>query len=997
MKGLGKFMVMSVVMCSVLFSATAGNTEEQQFTPPKMRYGIFYDVAYGDGAPLRMAPATNIRTIAPSPDWQTVTFRLPHTTFTHYHEGKSKLTLMIQFVSSKPPLSTNVFFHQVRVRPVKDKPAEWLSVTAGEANDTNAVGRIPGVYFYYGDWDPPTEYKGKMARRWVKLQPTVFVESPDPNYDLEVEVTVCTDAPLEVKPYGSSMPCYDLRTKENIQKLFDRVSGLGINMVTYAYAFTPPYAKYPTDNPKFTYPKQWAALGFDPVATFLDEAKNHEMEAFLGIWMGIPRENPDATNASLAVEAMEDIVKHYGNHPGLTGLTSPTEAIPPYWPEDVFAEVCRKGKNLRKNLLIMDYPHGPHGPVNNANMCAHAHCGSVDIMNVQFHVGIPAYFDPDFLLVRGWTQYVIGGCAPTPTLIHTHYKESYYCPGSRGNFYTPKSEAWKVRLGALLTATPYGCHQFTYLYGFHGADGISGEDTLWRWAEWSKAILFVQRFAPYYSTAHNCAPIGILVPLSPSTHIQDNALLWRKVVGEGKTAQFVNTKGGFGSVKLLLIPDGNLSNEEVAEVSKFVQEGGTAVLVSNINFIGPEWVSVTAGEPNDTNAAGRIPGVYFYYGDWDKPVEHNGKMARRWVPQTSLAGQANIFVENPDPSYDIEIEGTLCTDVPLTVDLWSGNEWVNLGKVEPSGGWQTVKFVAPHDKFVHYSREGQGILSLLLQFTSQSSYDKTNLFVHSVKVRRTGEKGKPSAKVKFAISEGLRNLFGITPENIASGTKHLGAGKLLVAGADELGKVIKTEAPSVPRVEGAGNGWTLEAYEVKEKDRSHRLYLLMAGKDGAEAKDVVLHLPDAPSRAMLINSEGVQIQPMVKEGGGSKVKVGYVHEWAAVVVGEDTYPALFPTPVVQSARVGKEISITVRVANPGKEAINGRLHLTVPEGWKVDKNDLPVAVASGKWSDMLVKVKVPETAEKEVYFIKFSFSGLEQRALVFVEDGTPRRIWSSAK
>ena len=143
---------------------------------------------------------------------------------------------------------------------------------------------------------------------------------------------------------------------------------------------------------------------------------------------------------------------------------------------------------------------------------------------------------------------------------------------------------------------------------------------------------------------------------------------------------------------------------------------------------------------------------------------------------------------------------------------------------------------------------------------------------------------------------------------------------------------------------------------------------------------------------MLIDEEGVQIVPMVAEPNGSKVALPSLHEWAAAVVGEGTYPALFPMPVAQKARVGQLIELAVRVVNARNKAIRGTLRITPPEGWQTDKHDLPVSVGPGKAEDIPVTLTVPETAEKEVYFIKFSLSGLEQRALVFVEDGKPRSI-----
>lgn len=979
----------SLLLSFLVFSTCAF---EKIFNLPKMRYGIFYDVAYGEGEPISSVPAKLVE-IKPSTEWQVVKFLVPRQFFTHYFEGKSSLTLWIWFKAEKTPEQARVFFHKVEVRAKKLGVGEWLSVTAGEPNDTTAEGRIPGVYFYSASWSPPIEYRGKIARRWVNLQPSIFVESPDPAFDLEVRVTLWTDVLLNAGVFRGNLIRYDVSKREGVRYLFERISRLGINMVTFAYAFSPPYIKYPSENPKlrewgFLYPKQWLETRFDPVSAFLEESKRHNMEAFLGIWVWSNLFKEKEKFAEVTLEGMRDIVNRYSKYSSFVGITTPTEAIPPDWPNDVFSKVCTMGKELRKDMLIMDYPLGPEGSYNNATIFSHAHCGAVDIMNIQIHTGAPAYFEPDFLLIRGWTQYVVGGCAPIPTIIHTHHFEGDY-PGSRGRFMTPKSEAWKVRLGTLLTSTPFGCHQWSYLAGFHGMD-INGEDSLWRWTEWSKAILYIQRIAPYYAGTINKAEIGIFVPLLPSLHIQDNALLWRRLVSSGRPVQFINAKSGLRGIKLLLIPDLNLSKEELEVVKEFVANGGCALLIWQQKFIEPEWLSVTAGENKDDDPEGRVPGIYFYRWDWNKPENYKGKPARRWVPQTPLSGQPNFFIENPNPCYDLEFQLTLHTDKPLTVDLFAGDEWVNIGSVEPDDNWQTLTFIIPHSKFAHYF-EGRGILTLLLQLTSPLPHNEVNLYVHKAQVRRIGERGQARAGLKLDINPGVLELFDVTIEDLSPRIRSFGKGELIVSDGRQLEKIVEAKAPCKPRLELLKDNLVLEVYESKEPTIKHRLYLIFSGKNQSKARKVILHLAESAYRAISINSREAQIVPVLKDNQGHKVIIDEIEEWSAILVGKDTFPVMYPMPLYKTVKLGEKTKITLKIINPRDNPIEGLLEVKAPRGWYVDMRKIKVKIGSGEQRNLFFNIVVPKDAEKDVFFLTFRFMGLEQKAMFLVENGKPRK------
>ena len=88
--------------------------------------------------------------------------------------------------------------------------SEWRSVTAGEARDATLAGHIPGVCFLPGspEWDDPAEHNGKVARYGEILPrlggPNFYVTNPDPNADVEVRITYCSDAAGTLRAYDGA-------------------------------------------------------------------------------------------------------------------------------------------------------------------------------------------------------------------------------------------------------------------------------------------------------------------------------------------------------------------------------------------------------------------------------------------------------------------------------------------------------------------------------------------------------------------------------------------------------------------------------------------------------------------------------------------------------------------------------------------------------------------------------------------------------------------------
>jgi len=117
----------------------------------------------------------------------------------------------------KPQKITDLTEPPVRIKPKRVGKAtapptrrigtKPLSVTAGELTDQDMAAHNPGICFLPGpEWDPPAEYKGKIARYGEVIPrlggPNLSVNGPAPDADYVITLTY-------VAPKGGKVEAYD--------------------------------------------------------------------------------------------------------------------------------------------------------------------------------------------------------------------------------------------------------------------------------------------------------------------------------------------------------------------------------------------------------------------------------------------------------------------------------------------------------------------------------------------------------------------------------------------------------------------------------------------------------------------------------------------------------------------------------------------------------------------------------------------------------------------
>jgi len=206
------------------------------------------------------------------------------------------------------------------------------------------------------------------------------------------------DMALSARAGTPERPLWDISSPAMRDKMFDRLESVGINMATYAYVYRIEGPLYPHDNPKLkAQVERWR--GQTPVLNFLDDCQSHNMIGFLGIHVR-PEDRERDEYLQYLDDVTTDVVTRFREHPGFGGFVPPVES---FWqkitvPE--YAHLARLAKQLKPDLLIMDFPSGPH--VSGAVQCVqdHANLEEVDIENVQFFVGNSSVFSYYLSLYR---------------------------------------------------------------------------------------------------------------------------------------------------------------------------------------------------------------------------------------------------------------------------------------------------------------------------------------------------------------------------------------------------------------------------------------------------------------------------------------------------------------------------------------------------------------------------------------------------------------------
>ena len=365
---------------------------------------------------------------------------------------------------------------------------------------------------------------------------------------------------------------YDLSEQKWWDKLFGELGRIGINSMTFHSAFRPRGALYEPLNPDLPRSNEWE--GLDPVTICLDTCERFGMEGFLGIYLGHAMKEP----YPLARAVVEDLIAKFGREPAFDGIVLPIEAAEQYGLSDEqMAELAALGRSLRPGLKTMDYPFGPFGAHTLRSVLARYRAGAVDVYNVQFYLKSPSF--DSMLGPRGATRVILGCLREAEPIIHTHYLE-------RGGQWIGQPDAYWIRQGVLLTATPYGESIWSYLHGFWGVQHWhEPTDALWRRLAWYEGLLMMQRLEPFFAGAKPVAPVAIFVPQATQFGALGLANDYWAALAAGGLAPDVTAgvEAQLGQYECMVVPSlCGLSEEEARLLDGYAQAGGHLIITPRV-------------------------------------------------------------------------------------------------------------------------------------------------------------------------------------------------------------------------------------------------------------------------------------------------------------------------------------------------------------------------------------------------------------------------------
>jgi|GEM_PF-3598871 len=373
-------------------------------------------------------------------------------------------------------------------------------------------------------------------------------------------------------------PLWDISSEEMQDKFFSRLQQVGINMVTYAYVYRVEGPLYPHDNPELK-PQVERWRGKTPVRNFLDQCYEKGITGVIGVHV----RQEDMTHEEY-IDHLEvvtrDVVTRFKDHPGFQGFVPPVESL---W-QDIrpkeYARLARVAKEVKPDLIIMDFPSGPHVPEAVNAIIDHSLSGTVDIENVQFFVGNSSVFSYYLSLYREMSGYrgltrLLEGISPqSKALAHTHYMQG------AGKENIPEEQPYRVSQNVLLTATMDGIHFFTYPHLFHGYDNRTKRNTFWRWKAWTSGALSVQRYAPYYAGSAPVSDVTTVVPEDVDLGGTDFVNFgWTPFAEEHITQQFAIDLSRIESQVLLVPSPIHLSDRQISQIQGFLKNGGTVITI----------------------------------------------------------------------------------------------------------------------------------------------------------------------------------------------------------------------------------------------------------------------------------------------------------------------------------------------------------------------------------------------------------------------------------
>ncbi len=385
---------------------------------------------------------------------------------------------------------------------------------------------------------------------------------------------------------------YDLSEQRWWDKLFGELSRIGINSMTFHSAYRPAGALYEPLNPDLPRSDEWQ--GLKPVEMFLGTCRRFRMEGFLGIYLGHAMKEP----YPLAEAVVRDLIARFGREPAFDGIVLPIEASEQYGLSDAqMARLAELARSLKPGLKTMDYPFGPFGAQVLRSVLARYQADAVDVYNVQFYLKSPNFHS--MLGPRGCTR-VIMGCLPkAEPIIHTHYLE-------KGGQWISQADAYWVRQGVLLTATPHGESIWSYLHGFWGVQHWQEPtDALWRRMAWYQGLLAMQRLEPFFAGAQAVSPVAIFVPLNTQLGaLQLANYYWAPLAAGGLAPDVVSgADAELGQYECVVVASlGALTETEAASLRAYAEAGGNLIIT-------PRQGEPAAPRPELSARAQRIIGV----------------------------------------------------------------------------------------------------------------------------------------------------------------------------------------------------------------------------------------------------------------------------------------------------------------------------------------------------------------------------------------------------
>lgn len=378
--------------------------------------------------------------------------------------------------------------------------------------------------------------------------------------------------------FNAGKPVVDLSTPERVFAIFEELSDLGINAVTYHSVYSGSGALFPVDDPLLTECWYWPE-GAQPVDTFLDACARYGVDGYLGVWLG------QEGHPTIAAHAIDAIIDRYRDHPGFAGIAPPIEAPYTGVNTDDFIDLSRQVKQRDPRLVTIDYPPSPYSFKQLQWLMKLAGSGAVDIENVQFHPCDDRL--ADLREARGLTLLTMGCCPGIRSIIHTHYKNGVNSPPEHPTQWLPPERAWDVSQSAIITATPHGTSIFSFLHGFWGEESGPGTgDALWRRLKWYEGIVGVQRALPLYAFARSAARVQIMMPTG--TLEDARALLarcWTPLARRHLPAGFfVDERNLPPEAEVVIVPDLQRCDATQGRlVQRFAAEGGTVIITGGLH------------------------------------------------------------------------------------------------------------------------------------------------------------------------------------------------------------------------------------------------------------------------------------------------------------------------------------------------------------------------------------------------------------------------------